>query len=656
MEFDTKLLNLLENLDSNKEEDIYYVLKIITDELRKEKNSDPVSIDVLISVLQARPDLAERLSNSLKNLFTNKEFYSIISEADLIKDQGFFGELRKRIGNKLFPVYTTTDSVERIIQNVLYKNEDDVWFRSMDNNVISEILELLNLDTYWDKNGPIRQQLNISLYVLIKKITALGLDKKLLLLASNAEILAPLPDDTNTFQLLDMTFSAYLDQAENGASLDNFIVSVKQCQAFLSNAYSNIPQKGIVYADYLKLVQLEKLLERVNFILTLIKTNTAAQSEENRALLIKYLITLTHDQTKIGKHIDKTTQIYAREITRIIANKGENYITDTLAEYLSLFRKALGGGAIVAVACLVKVNLSAAPVSLFAKALLFSANYALAFTMIYLLHLSLATKQPAMTAAKLANNIESDIKNKSNFGKLTETVSQIWRSQFIAFAGNVIMVMPVTYLLITAWIAIFKTNPAAGKAEILVNDLIFYKTPMILHAAIAGVFLFISGLIAGSVANQIKANHVYERIMRFQLLKDIIGLKNTTKLAGFIDQHWSGVISNVWFGIFMGSVGVIGTIIGLNIDIRHITFAAGNFILAWVGSDYTLTPLQISMSMLGIALIGFINFTVSFSLSLFLALRARGIKFNQLDDVFGAIIKKFTESPLSFFFPTKSKL
>ncbi len=119
-------------------------------------------------------------------------------------------------------------------------------------------------------------------------------------------------------------------------------------------------------------------------------------------------------------------------------------------------------------------------------------------------------------------------------------------------------------------------------------------------------------------------------------------------------NYWAGIVSNFWFGVFMGSVGTIGIIIGLNLDIRHITFAAGNFALGLYGYDFVMSGYDVFHSILGIGAIGFINFSVSFALSLILALRSRGIRLTELKDVIYAIKKRFFKKPMSFFYPPKT--
>ena len=97
----------------------------------------------------------------------------------------------------------------------------------------------------------------------------------------------------------------------------------------------------------------------------------------------------------------------------------------------------------------------------------------------------------------------------------------------------------------------------------------------------------------------------------------------------------------------------IGVFIGLNLDIRHITFSAGNFALAMYGSHFELSNSQIVWGIIGLILIGFINFIVSFGLSLALAFKSRNIPLQELKLIGKAVWSYFRKKPLRFFFPAK---
>jgi site-specific recombinase len=66
-------------------------------------------------------------------------------------------------------------------------------------------------------------------------------------------------------------------------------------------------------------------------------------------------------------------------------------------------------------------------------------------------------------------------------------------------------------------------NIALTKWDKLLFDLSPVHSLALFHAAIAGLFLFLSGIIAGSVANRDKFRHMYYRIAEHPLLKKPLG-------------------------------------------------------------------------------------------------------------------------------------
>src|SRR6218665_4097019 len=114
-------------------------------------------------------------------------------------------------------------------------------------------------------------------------------------------------------------------------------------------------------------------------------------------------------------------------------------------------------------------------------------------------------------------------------------------------------------------------------------------------------------MISGSIANRDKHVHVYYRIQEHPLLKKSFGREKAKKFADLYEKKWAGVISNFWFGIFMGSTASIGLFFGLNLDIRHITFASGNMALGLYGADFMVTLSLVIWCVVGIGVIGLVN-------------------------------------------------
>ena len=325
-----------------------------------------------------------------------------------------------------------------------------------------------------------------------------------------------------------------------------------------------------------------------------------------------------------------------------------------------MFWTALGGGVIVGIFCIFKVFLSKMDTSIFGHAFLYSLNYALGFIAIYVMGFTLATKQPAMTASALISALETDRKNRDlpdneKHKAFAKFFARVFRSQFIAFVGNVITAFSVPLLGIWLIDIIFDYNLALTKWYHLIRDLSPIHSMAVLHAAIAGVFLFLSGIIAGAVANRDKYQHIYYRIQEHPLLKMSIGRTRTKKLATLYEKKWAGIISNFWFGVFMGTTASIGIFLGLNLDVRHITFSSGNLALGLYGANWNVATDAIVWGIVGIVIIGMVNFLVSFGLSMGLAFRSRNIPLSEIRIVAASIWRHFKKEPLSFFFPTKAK-
>ena len=129
-----------------------------------------------------------------------------------------------------------------------------------------------------------------------------------------------------------------------------------------------------------------------------------------------------------------------------------------------------------------------------------------------------------------------------------------------------------------------------------------------------------------------------------------MGQQRLDKFANYIQTNLGALAGNFLFGIMLGSMGTIGFILGLPLDIRHIAFASANFIqgLMTIGSpDIGL----ITVSFLGVMLIGLTNLFVSFTLTIIVALRARRVRFAQWKPLAKLVMTHFLTRPSDFFWP-----
>jgi site-specific recombinase len=103
----------------------------------------------------------------------------------------------------------------------------------------------------------------------------------------------------------------------------------------------------------------------------------------------------------------------------------------------------------------------------------------------------------------------------------------------------------------------------------------------------------------------------------------------------------------------LGIIPSVAIFFGLPLDVRHVTLSTGQVTAAFAalggGHLWALSTVSIAIGILGI---GLLNLLVSFSLALFVAIRARNLRGPERHQFYQAIVGRFLRSPFSFLLPT----
>ncbi|MBY8962968.1 recombinase [Flavobacterium sp. D11R37] len=621
-----------------------------------------VDISELLVMLEENEQYCKGLSVYLKEILKHKKFSKILTDAGILSDTDFFYEVRHRLFAKLIPEQPEKNTLEYVLNQVFFLKTDPLWINKIPAEQVDMLFTQLNFYSVYVSSrakSPLAELL-FSIEVLMHRIAGRALESEVTKMVPEYENLeSPFLAIQKEFALIS---DKLLEERKNyilpkDLGYKQLMILHRQCVEYVEHAFRNSNKFGISLRLNQNLLRIRQQLQRLRTLLPLLVLNEPEDARRNTIDLAYYLIEYNCDKNNVRKLINESTQLISYEITQHTANTGESYITKDRKEYFRMFRTAAGGGIIVAVLCILKVFLSKVETSAFGHALLYSLNYSMGFIAIYVLGFTLATKQPAMTAPALVRALEAGRREKiapdlEKYKTFAEFFARVFRSQFIAFVGNVIVAFPVALLGIWLIDITFSYNLALTKWFSLINNLSPVHSPAIFHAAIAGIFLFLSGIIAGSVANRDKHQHMYYRIQEHPWLKMTLGRVRTQRLANIYEKKWAGIVSNFWFGVFMGSTASVGIFLGLDLDIRHITFASGNLALGLYGANYNVSNEMIFWGIFGIGIIGLVNFLVSFGLSVMLAFRSRNIPFSELGDINAAIWKHFKRKPASFFFPS----
>lgn len=616
----------------------------------------PVPLTALIDLLERMPAHRAALAACVLEQVQGRSLRGALTDPGILAHSDLFGEVLRRVRKKLLPELPEESSIQRLLVQVFYQRGDDRWLTRIPDEDVRSLFRLLGGTPFRadEGDGGAYAEVLQATVVLGHRVTGRAMEPELLRMVP----------DLDRYENPFLALQRELDDLQQRVHLDrrpvrtddmdhrHLLVLLGQCEATIDQAFANSATQGISLRVNQSLLRMRQQLERLRLLLDLVAVGPEADAEQRTVTLARTLAVINGGRNNIRDLLADSTQQVSFEITQHTGRTGEHYITSTAREYRHMFLSAAGGGAIVAVMCIVKVMLGLLHPPLFVKALLASLNYAGGFILIYLTGATLATKQPAMTAATLVRSLKEN--PSGDYAAFAELFARLFRSQFVAFMGNVLLAFPVALALVSGIHALTGFNVGYGAWPRLVNELNPITSLALPHAAIAGVFLFLSGLIAGSVANTTRHERIPERIAEHPWLKRTVGPRGARRLADLYARRWAGIASNLWFGVFMGSTAAIGLFLGLPLDIRHITFAAGNLAIGLFGSGWQLGPWVLVWSVVGIGLIGFVNFAVSFGLSLSLAMRSRAIPYRDLSAILLAIGRHARRHPLRFLVPTRA--
>ena len=617
------------------------------------------NFEVFLAYLKNNEEIKNNFRDYLFLLFSNKSFSKALTEANILSENAFFPELKKRISYKFLPPVEDENTVSYIISKVLFNPKSDSNYikniKPEDGSEFFKLMEIEKISTL----PKVKKELLISSNILALRSVGNALE------AGIAKMVPEYKNFDNPFIALQSELDSLIGRFKEDENLQinskdvdykQIKIYLQQCLDFVDKAFKNASKFGISSKINQSLLKIRQQLRRIQDIIPILVVDNEEDVLINSKNLVSNTLKYNSHRNNVRELIDDSTRLISHLITSHTAETGTHYIATSPKEYLKMFWKASGGGIIVGFLCIFKMMMSYSHGSEFSHAVLYSLNYAFGFIIIYLLGFTLATKQPAMTAATMAKVLSDESSSEKNYKEFANLVAKLSRTQFIAFVGNVLWSFPVALAIIYGMDWFRDENFAAAKADKLLKDLNPIESKAILHACIAGFFLFISGIISGNISNSSIFNQVPERISQSPFLNQVIGAKNSKKLSDFYTKHWAGIISNFWFGIFLGVIAPLGVFLGLDLDIRHITFSAGNFALALYGKGFDIDTYTFMISLVTIFLIGAFNFIVSFGLSMLLAFRSRKVNFGELTIIYKTILKYFIKNPLRFFIPLKSEL
>ena len=435
------------------------------------------------------------------------------------------------------------------------------------------------------------------------------------------------------------------------------LVMIDQCHDVSSKIRRATKRTGVSISLTYLLSLLEQCLERIELLLNLIVAQDKVRYVSAGQLLVDVTAAL-YSERSVRSLLAENSELIALQVTENASKTGEHYVSTDKDGFWGMYKAAAGAGVLIATMATLKTLASRLVLAPMMQAIINSMIYSFGFMLIHVLHFTVATKQPAMTAAALASTVQHRKGSKmAQIAELAALIINIIRTQFVAILGNISIAIPVAALIAFSWDAMLhEPLMSHAKASNMLHDLNPFTSLAIPHAAIAGVFLFLSGLIAGYFDNMAVYRKVGPRLKAHLHLKKLLGQERLNIFANYIERNLGALAGNFLFGIMLGSTATLGYILGLPIDIRHIAFASANFIQGLMNINGSPEIGLIIVSFLGVLLIGLTNLFVSFTLTIIVALRARRVRFEQWKPLAKLVLTHFLTRPSDFFWPPKQPI
>jgi len=618
----------------------------------KGKKDPQKNLQILLRQMNDHPILLSNLHNALLSQLIQTDLTSALTESGIPIANGFWQEFFGRLRHKIIPALQKENDFLYVVSRIFNRSDDYQWVGSIPHSQWKQFFESIGLAFSVDDKH-ILIQLMQSLKILGFQVANLGLEKEV------RKHLATQDIDENPF----------LNQTELILKIEKFFVSgnVEEMSA-VSERLHLLSRRGIDSIEYIRqnhsssgtsihqtyvLLILSNKLGRIELITDILDGNSQFNSD-NFISFFKMLVRNENTKNSIREFLSQSLGYVAYQIAEHKGSKGSHYITSTKKEYRKMMWSAMKGGGITAFVTIFKNLLTEIELPIFWHGFAYSMNYSIGFLLIDATGSTLATKQPAFTASAVASSLDTKGNTyKPNLYNLAITVAKVSRSQIASFIGNLLFVFPGSFLLAWLYDLITKTKILEGdKALAMLESQHPWHSLSLLYACNTGVFLFLSGIIAGYVQNKILYGRIGERLKNHPWWRPGTSLEKRGRRIKFIEKNGGSMIGNISLGFMLGMSSIVSKFLGFPFDIRHITISAGNVSIALYGLGIQNVPVMYLVTIfLGVLAIGFINFLVSFSLAFFVAVKSRGVLLKDYPEFLGILGRYFLKKPLDFIRP-----
>lgn len=603
----------------------------------------------LISAIENDPALQQRLQAWWLVFIDRVDITTLLADFGFAPRTAMITEVSERIRHKLLPGTPETIDASELFSIALPTPFDTRWLNALPETLLQRLAVLLAPQ---DSQGASFWQ-----HALINAITycagqilANGFSPELRLrMSEEARDSRPFHDLIRDVESLRIEVLHSLRTPDRLQEAERRLRDrLDACRAAIGTVYNHFGDDGISVGLVFRVRQLRTRIVRIRQLLDCL---TSEHPEQEAVRLLAGFVSVGRERNSLRSLFATNSSLLAAKVTERSAETGEHYITRNGSEYMQMLRKAAGGGLVMSVTTMLKFAIAALAFSAFWGGFWAGINYAISFVLIQLLHFTVATKQPAMTAPAMASKLKN-INEPGAIENFVDEVANLTRTQVAAILGNVLVVFPAALGLALLFLHLFGSPPLdEAHANAVVSSLSLLG-PSLLFAAFTGVLLFVSSLIAGWAENWFVLNRLDSALRYNPTITHLLGSARAKRWAAFWRSNISGFAANISLGLMLGLSPAIAGFFGLGIEVRHVTLSSGQLGIA--AATFGLDVIHSSAFWWAIAMLPFngaINVMVSFYLAFRMALRAQNVTGIERSRIYAAIRHRLRTKPLSFFKP-----
>lgn len=609
---------------------------------------DRSRLTLIVQVMEGVPEVRRRVQDMFAEILSETEGVNLFGETGIPGDRGFLAELSDRLMARLLPRPTEEHDLTRLVTRLYRKGDAVERLASLSPALFGRLAALFVPPEREDAWRPLRAAFVDGFRLLATRVEAQGLSRKLRA-RSRPSSVAESP-----FHLFARIGHQLADACVAGESVADIAAQWRAAANAVREETAGISRRleseGVSVDIVYGLDVIERCLARMEAMVEVMVARPGPDRDEATHRLLVELVRAAHRDRSVSQVLRSNMRLLERKIVDRSGKTGEHYIARNRAEYRLIWAAAAGGGLLTVLTAAVKLKVTHAGLPLFVEGLASGLNYAVSFMLLHHLHLVLATKQPAMTAATLAQLLRNRDR-KERLDGIVDFVLRITSSQLAAAVANVVVVFVGAFAFNLLWqLALGRNYLDAQDAQHVFETLSPLNSGTAFYAALTGLILWLAAMIGGWLDNWAAYHRLPQGITDHPLGRRL-GRARMARIAGVVSRNMAGWGTNISLGFLLGLAPVIGIFLGLPIDVRHVTLSSGMLAFGASGLEGWFTRGWFFLALAGVGTMFVLNLGVSFWLSLYTASRAYDLGAREMAVLGGRLLRRLVQRPLDFVLP-----